>query len=97
MNDVFSNWCRRAILYYLKDHDGPASLTAVTRQIITWHREFAEHSEREAAAVERTRSWLLYAHVLKMEDIGVLEYRPGTDTVWIPEDVTVSVTPPVES
>lgn len=96
MHDVFSNWYRRAILYYLQDHDDPVSVTAVARQLVAWQRESAEGSGADAAAVERTRPRILEVHIAAMEEFGILGYDPVADTVWIHDDATISVVPPWE-
>jgi len=94
MQDVFSNSCRRAILYYLQERDGPATLTALVRQLVTWQRAAPETESGDTPAVEQLRSRILQAHVLEMERFGIVAFDSDSDTVWIPDDVTVSVAPP---
>lgn len=94
MNDVFSSWCRRAILYYLQDHEDPVAVTAVTRQLIVWQRDEVPHPEQEAALVEWLRPRLLQHHIVEMDEFGILNYDPDSDRVWIPDTVTITVSPP---
>lgn len=93
MHDVFSSWHRRAILYCLQERDDPATVTAVCRQLVAW-REGGEVPDPEEECVDRMRSRILQAHVSEMESFGILGRDPDDDTVWIPEDVTISVTHP---
>lgn len=92
IQDVFSNWCRRAILYHLQDRDDPVPLEAVTRQLLEWSAE--ETTQPDPVTLERQRSRLHWAHVSEMAEFGLVGYDRGTDTVWIPDDVSIHVTPP---
>jgi hypothetical protein len=92
IQDVFSNWCRRAILYHLQDRDDSVPLEAVTRQLLEWSAD--ETTQPDPVTLERQRSRLRWAHVSEMAKFGLLGYDPATDTVWIPGDVSIHVTPP---
>jgi hypothetical protein len=93
MHDVFSSWHRRAILYCLQDRDDPATVTTVCRQLVAW-REDSEVPDPEEERVDRMCSRILRPHVSEMASFGVLGYDPDDDTVWIPEDVAISVMHP---
>lgn len=94
MHDVLSNWDRRAILYCLECREGPVGLRTVARRLLAWQHGTVLPSREESASVETTRLRLLREHVAAMEEFGVLEYDEESDTLRIPEAVTVSVSPP---
>jgi len=96
MQDVFSNWWRRAILYYLQTEDSPARIPAMTDQLVTWFndRQSRASTQQETICPAKTRGRLRRGHITEMRQFGLLEYDPGSDTVWIADDVTVSVAPP---
>lgn len=96
VHDVFTNWWRRAILYYVREGDAPVDLTAMTRQLIVWYRGSGTPADVEQALVERTRRMLRQAHVLELRAADMLGYDSESDAVWIPDDVSVSVPPPWE-
>lgn len=94
MHVVLSDWSRRSILYCLQEHDDAVAVTTVTEQLLTWQRRYDESGECDTVPVSEMRQQILQAHILKMEEFGILGYDPDADTVWIPEDVSISVTPP---
>ena len=94
MQDVLSNPCRRAILYQLQDRETPMTTTEVARRLLDRESEGDRPGGQDDADVDELRSRLLQAHVLEMEAFDLLAFDPETDAVWIPEDVTISVTPP---
>lgn len=94
MHDVLSNRCRRTILYYLQDHDTPVPLTVVARHLLVWYGACAVRWPHATPLVRQLRSWLLQAHIVEMETLGIIGYDAASDTVWIPDDVTISVTSP---
>jgi hypothetical protein len=96
MHDVLSNWWRRAVLYYLRQHAPPVGVRTMTRQLVAWHcgDRFTTCLAPDAALVAPTRRYLRSAHVVPMAEFGVLGYDPAVETVWLPETVTVSVAPP---
>jgi hypothetical protein len=81
MHDVFSDWSRRAVLYYLQDSDGPI-------QVSTLADRLTDRRDPE------TRVASLRAHVDAMAAFGIVRYDRATDTVRLSESVTVSVDPP---
>jgi len=96
MQDVFSNWWRRAILYHLQTEAGPVTVPAMTDQLVAWFndRESQAGTRQETGRTTQTRERLRRGHVLEMQQFGLLEYDPRSDEVWIADDVTVSVAPP---
>lgn len=96
MQDVFSNWWRRAILYYLTE-EGPASLTALTRRLLrwAWDRDGAP-SLKTTGLLKHTRHTLRQGHVTELAAFGLIGFDPDAGRVWLPEDVTVTVPPPWE-
>jgi len=94
MHDVFSDWWRRAILAYLDDRGSPASLTALTRQVLAWYGGAAASVPPDWSLVERTHRGLRHGHVRELRAADILGYDPEADTVWLPDDVAVSVPRP---
>lgn len=93
MHDVLSSWHRRAIVYCLQQRDEPMDVTTVTKQLAAWSLDGTD-VEPGDTTVKQARSWVLHAHVLKMAEFGVLAYEPVDDTVWLADDVSISVAPP---
>lgn len=96
MHDVFTNRCRRAILYYLQDRDERTSLNALVRQLVEWERGLVPDPSRERSLVDWLRSRIVRTHILEMKQFGILGYDPTAEEVWIPDSVELSVAPPWE-
>lgn len=94
MHEVFSDWDRRAILYCLQEHSGQASIDCVARHLVGWRRGEPDPVSAEEDDVDRIRGHVVYSHVTKMDDFGIVTYDPCTETVELPDDMTVTVTPP---
>lgn len=94
MQDVLSNPWRRAVLYYLGRRQGDVSLGVLTRHLVAWHRRAVAASPREETDAEEIHRQRLRVHVQEMAELGVVAYDPHRETVWLPDDVAVSVTPP---
>ncbi|WP_436927465.1 DUF7344 domain-containing protein [Halosimplex amylolyticum] len=94
MHDVFSDWERRAILYYLQEHDGRATVEEVAAHLVGWWRGHDRPADADDAAVARVRDRLGCAHLLKLDDFGVLTYDPRGDTVRLAEDMKISISEP---
>jgi hypothetical protein len=94
MHDILSSWERRALLYFLRDHEGPASMDRLAAHVVGWRRGDSTPAREDEDDVCRTRTVLLHAHVVKMEEFGVLAYDPREDTVRLNDGMTVAVDPP---
>lgn len=94
MHDVFSDWERRAILFYLQEREERAGLDHLARQVVAWRRGSRTLPDEDDEAVERTRDRLRYSHVMKMAEFGILNYRPRSDEISLSTGVQVSVEPP---
>lgn len=92
MHDVFSNRCRRSILYCLQEEVGPVRLSNVLHRVVT--RRPAGGDPADPGAGERLTPEAARQQVFKLEEFGLVEYDPETDAVWIPDDVAITVTPP---
>lgn len=93
MHDVFSDPYRRAVLYYLQEWENPADVCELGEWVIRRCQE-AERDDADRASRDRTAEWVLHRHVLSMDEFGLVEYDPEVDTVLLPDDVCVTVTPP---
>lgn len=93
MHDVFSSWWRRATLYYLLNHEDPASVQSLARQLVAWDRGDARLPE-DPDAVDRMHRRLRRSHLGAMNTAGILGYDPEAKIVWLPDDVTFTVAPP---
>jgi hypothetical protein len=93
MHDVFSNQYRRAILYQLQQSDEPMAVTTVSNQVLARKRG-ADGGSREDRPDEPSLPESVRAHIEKMEEFGILGWDRRTDTVWIPDSVTISVASP---
>lgn len=93
MQDVLSSPWRRAILYHLQRCDGPVSVDALVRRIAASGGPIlaAPHRNEPRTPPLRQR---LRVHVLELAEFGVVGHDPDARTVWLPDDVTVSVGPP---
>lgn len=94
MHDVFSDWERRAVLYYLQEREDPAEIDGIVTHLVDWRRGNEEATPREGNPNERTRHRVVYAHVTKMDDFGIVSYDSRADTVSLCDDMKVSVSPP---
>lgn len=70
---------RRYVLYYLRDH-GQAQTDDLARQIAAWERDVPRDEVPEDVA-EQVSLELLHSHLPKLEDQGLVEYDPRTETV----------------
>jgi len=93
MHDVLSNRCRRAICYYLADRGEPVPVTTVVGQLTRWQAGPTPGGHDDGLD-QWTRSRLYRSHMQAMADFGILGFDGVADTVWIPDDVTISVPPP---
>lgn len=95
MQDVFSNWWCRAILYHLQAEGGPVTVPALTDQLLAWchSREGSPRPDR-ATSLGATRRKLRRGHIAELREFELLEFDPESDTVWLADDVTVAVAPP---
>lgn len=93
MHDVFSSWERRAILYCLQE-EGECSVRQVARYLIGWRGGEASPASAGDERVDRVRDRVVYTHVLRMAEFGIIGYDPRRETVDLPEDMQVSVSPP---
>lgn len=93
MHDVFSDPCRSAIMYHLQEAAGPVEVREVAEQVTTWCQEIGRVDGPDAST-DCTRAWLLHSHVLEMAEFGLVDYDPADDTVWLPDDVCITVDPP---
>ena len=94
MHDVFSNRCRRAILYYLQETEGPATVQALLRKLIEWDRGLVTPPNRDSVLVESIRTSIYRSHVLEMAKADIIEYDPVEDTIWIPDRIEFAIAPP---
>lgn len=92
IHDVFSDPHRQAILHYLEESEEPASLCDVAQTITGWVER-----DGTASVADRTTAWLLHTHVLAMEEFGLVDYDPETDTIRLPDDVAITVSPPANA
>ncbi|WP_459192634.1 DUF7344 domain-containing protein [Halosimplex sp. J119] len=94
MHDVFSDWERRAILYYLQDCGNRAPVEEVAAHLVGWWRGEDRPAATDEDAVTRVRDRLGCAHLSKLDDFGVVAYDPRTDTVRLAEDMKLSISEP---
>lgn len=109
MHDVLSDPFRRAILYHLQEGEEPAGVREVASQVLDWCRnELQIGGERnepqiggernelqigDGADADRDRAWLLQTHVKPMHEFGVITYDSDRDTISLPDDVSITITP----
>ena len=94
MHDVFSDWERRAILYFLLQREDPTAIDRLTRHIVGWRQGEETPVPPDHEAIDRVRHHVVYSHVVKMDNFGVVEYDPRYEEVGLAEDMKVSVRPP---
>lgn len=94
MHDVFSDWERRAILYYLQEHDGRASVEEVAAHLVGWWRGGDSPAAATDDEVARVRDRLGCAHLLKLDDFGVVTYDVRGETVRLAEEMKLSISEP---
>lgn len=95
MHDILSCWKRRALLYYLQEVEEPADVDELAAHLQAWRRGDEEPAAGEDA-VDQVREDLRHEHVRKMEEFGVVRYRPATETVHLVDGMTVAVSAPWE-
>lgn len=94
MHDVLSNRCRHAICYCLQGREEPTPVDTLARRLDRWHVGPAPTTDRGDATTSPARTRIYRAHLQAMADFGILGFDPVTDTTWIPDSVSISVTPP---
>lgn len=94
MHDVFSNWDRCAILYYLKQNEGPADVDGVAEHLVAWSRGRTEPEPRDEAVADAVKPHVVHAHVQRLDRFGIAVYDPCEGTVELSDDVEVMVSPP---
>ncbi|WP_415380965.1 hypothetical protein [Halosimplex sp. TS25] len=94
MHDVFSDWERRAILYYLQENDGRATVEEVAAHLVGWWDGDDSPAAANDGAVARVRNRLGCAHLLKLDDFGVVAYDARRETVRLAEEMKISISEP---
>ncbi|WP_123538824.1 DUF7344 domain-containing protein [Halosimplex salinum] len=94
MHDVFSDWERRAILYYLQEHGGRATVDELCRHLVGWWRGRERPAPRDDDLVRRVREQVACTHLLKLQNFGVVSYDPRRETIRLSEEMKVSVSEP---
>ncbi|MFB6139171.1 MAG: hypothetical protein ABEJ26_01900 [Halosimplex sp.] len=94
MHDVFSDWERRAILYYLQEREEHAAVDDVAAHLVGWWRGSDRPAAADDGTVRRVRDRLGCAHLEKLDRFGVVTYDPCADTVRLGDEMKVSITNP---
>jgi hypothetical protein len=94
MHDIFSDWERRAILYHLQETGGRSSVATVAAHLVGWWRGRERPVGKGEPVVERVRRRLGHAHLVKLDDFGVVVYDPRTGTVRLTDEMKLSVSEP---
>ncbi|MFC7139545.1 hypothetical protein ACFQMA_06795 [Halosimplex aquaticum] len=94
MHDVFSDWERRAILYYLQEHGGRATVEEVAAHLVGWWDGDDSPAATDEDAVARVRDRLGCAHLLKLDEFGVVAYDARRETVRLDEEMKLSISEP---
>ena len=94
MHDVFSDWERRAILYCLQERDGRTPVETVARHLVGWWRGHERPAPINDDTVATVRERIGRAHLLKLDEFGVVSFNPQGETVRLAEDMKISVSEP---
>lgn len=92
IHDVLSDPYRSALLYYLQESDGPVDARDAAEQVLTWCQDGMQIDGDEFDA-DDAREWLLQSHVLSMHEFGLITYDSRQDTISLPDDVSITISP----
>lgn len=94
MHDVFSDWERRAIIYYLQERDEAASVDRIARQLVGWRRGRDDPVPDGDETAETLRTRVVYEHAMRMAEFGIVTYRPRTGVLELSDGMQASLNPP---
>jgi len=96
--DILSNTRRRMVLYYLREHGGPASVQEIAEQIAALENDVPPE---ELSRQQRKRVYvsLYQTHLPKLENAGIIAYDDSDGQVTLTEramDIDSYLTPTTE-
>jgi len=77
--EALSDPRRRCVLYYLRDH-GEATVDDLAVHVAAWERDVPA-SEVSDEDTQQIAVELVHSHLPRLEDEGLVEYDPRTETV----------------